>query len=351
MNGSLVATRDSWMENDSTPVTTRVLLVEDHEGFRSYLRSALAQRKELELVGAAGDGLEAVEKCRELQPELVLMDIGLPRLNGLDAARRILAESPKCRIVFLTQEHAPEILEEASKLGASGYVLKTRAARDLFPAMQAARDGSFFFCSAVLRGQAASRHDPYPKVPSQDCVPLPARKPADRHEMHVYPDEPSFAAGMASFIESSLKDRKIVLALICESHRDRLFQALTDAGVDVTAALQAGLFVSVYVNELLSPLLVDGLLNLAGMKKASQQLWEDLFRSHPGDQFVACGECAPTLYACGQAEAALQVERVWDELAERYKVPIFCAYIQNGPPHDKAVFEEISQAHSLVAVH
>ena len=131
----------SGMENECSPLTTRVLLVEDHEGFRSYVRSALLQRKDLELVGVAGDGLEAVEKCRELQPDLVLMDIGLPRLNGLDAARRILAEFPQCRIVFLTQEHAPEILEEALKLGASGYVLKTRAARDLFPAMQTARHG------------------------------------------------------------------------------------------------------------------------------------------------------------------------------------------------------------------
>src|ERR1051326_6362493 len=153
MIGVLGATQESWMETDGRPLTTRVLLVEDHGGFRQYVRSALEARPELQLVAEAVDGLEAVEKCVQLQPDVVLMDIGLPRLNGIDAARRIRVVVPSCKIIFLTQERAPEIMQEAFKLGATAYVVKTRAAKDLFPALLAARDGRQFSSSAAATPQ------------------------------------------------------------------------------------------------------------------------------------------------------------------------------------------------------
>ena len=93
----------------------------------------------------ASEGLEAVEKARHWKPDLVLMDIGLPRLNGIDAARQIREASPKSKIIFLTQETSAEVITEAIQLGASGYVFKSDAETHLAPALEAVLNGKQYF--------------------------------------------------------------------------------------------------------------------------------------------------------------------------------------------------------------
>jgi DNA-binding NarL/FixJ family response regulator len=133
--------------------TFRVLVVEDYEPFRSFVCSTLAKRPELQIVGQASDGLEAAQKAHELQPDLILLDIGLPTLNGIDAARRIRKVAPKSKILFVSQESSPDVVEEALALGALGYVVKTRAGSELLAAVEAVRRGRQFV-SAGLLGQA-----------------------------------------------------------------------------------------------------------------------------------------------------------------------------------------------------
>ena len=87
----------------SHAVPIRVLVVEDFAPFRQFILSTLASRRDLQVIGEVSDGLEAVQKSAELQPDLILLDIGLPRLNGIEAARRIRMLSPSSRIVFLSQ--------------------------------------------------------------------------------------------------------------------------------------------------------------------------------------------------------------------------------------------------------
>ena len=96
------------------------------------------------MVGEASDGLVAVEKAQELKPDVILMDIGLPGLNGIDAARRIRELTPKAKIIFVTQESSPEVVQEALDLGAQGYVLKADIETDLVPALYAAIQGKRF---------------------------------------------------------------------------------------------------------------------------------------------------------------------------------------------------------------
>ena len=96
------------------------------------------------MVGEASDGLVAVEKAQELKPDVILMDIGLPGLNGIDAARRIRELTPKVKIIFVTQESSPEVVQEALDLGAQGYVLKADIETDLVPALYAAIQGKRF---------------------------------------------------------------------------------------------------------------------------------------------------------------------------------------------------------------
>jgi len=121
-----------------------VLVVDDFIPFRSFICSTLATRVNLLVSGEASDGLEAVHKTKELQPDLILLDIGLPTLdNGMSAAREICKLS-KSKIIFVTQESGADFVQEALALGAWGYVMKARASTDLLAAVDAVCDGQKF---------------------------------------------------------------------------------------------------------------------------------------------------------------------------------------------------------------
>jgi DNA-binding NarL/FixJ family response regulator len=138
------------MEN--SPV--RILLVEDFEPFRNLIRILLEGKSGLQIIAEAADGQEAVQKAAELKAALILLDIGLPSLNGLDVARQIRKLSPDSKILFVTQESSSEVVEEALSLGASGYVVKTRVASDLLSAVEVILQGGIFV--SPTRGQGQS---------------------------------------------------------------------------------------------------------------------------------------------------------------------------------------------------
>ena len=125
----------------------RVLIVEDFVPFRRFLCSTLGTKPELQVVSEASDGLEAVQKAEELKPDLILLDIGLPSLNGIAAARQIRKLSPESKIIFVSQESSADIIQEALNLGAWAYVLKTRAQSDLVAAVEAVLLGRQFVSS------------------------------------------------------------------------------------------------------------------------------------------------------------------------------------------------------------
>src|SRR5262249_28612527 len=117
--------------------------------YRSFITSLLGRNSGQPVVCEASDGLEAVAKAQQLSPDVILMDIGLPKLNGLEAARRILELRPFSKIVFLTQETSVEVVKEALSLGAWGYVVKQQAGSDLFAALAAIDRGKRFISSGV----------------------------------------------------------------------------------------------------------------------------------------------------------------------------------------------------------
>jgi DNA-binding NarL/FixJ family response regulator len=127
----------------------RVLLVDDHEPFRRFVREALSVRPDIQIAGEVIDGLEAVRKAQELEPALIVLDIGLPGLNGIEAARRIRRLSPQSKILFLSQESSAEIVQECLSLGALGFVTKTSAARDLLVAVDAVLRNQQFVSSGL----------------------------------------------------------------------------------------------------------------------------------------------------------------------------------------------------------
>jgi DNA-binding NarL/FixJ family response regulator len=122
----------------ATSCPKRILLVDDFEPWRRWLHSGLAAHAELQIVGEAVNGAEAVQKARELKPDLILLDIGLPDMSGIEVAERI-GQMDRCsEIVFVTQNNDPELMSVALAMGAKGYLLKTTAATGLIPAIEGA---------------------------------------------------------------------------------------------------------------------------------------------------------------------------------------------------------------------
>jgi len=115
-----------------------ILVVDDYEPFRRFLHLKLQSRPELQIVSEASDGLQAVQKAEELQPDVILLDISLPKLNGIEAARQIRKSAPQSRIIFVSQESSPDLVQEALSLGNCGYVVKSKADRDLLASVDAA---------------------------------------------------------------------------------------------------------------------------------------------------------------------------------------------------------------------
>jgi DNA-binding NarL/FixJ family response regulator len=124
--------------------SVRVLVVDDYEPFRRFVCSTLGKRLELQIVAEVSDGLQAIQKAEQLRPDLIVLDIGLPSLNGIDAARRIRKVSPESKILFVSQESSNDVVQEALSSGALGYMVKTHARSELLPAVEAVLQGRQF---------------------------------------------------------------------------------------------------------------------------------------------------------------------------------------------------------------
>jgi len=151
----------------------RILVVDDNAPFRQFVLSKLCQRPEWQVVGEASDGLEAVHKAAELQPDLIVLDIGLPTINGIEAARRIRKLAPESKILFLSQESSPDVVQEALSLGALGYVVKALAGAELRVAVQAILQGKQFVTAELGDQVFIDPNDERSSNPSrEDLTPL-----------------------------------------------------------------------------------------------------------------------------------------------------------------------------------
>jgi len=212
----------------------------------------------LELVAQESDGLEAVQKSKELQPDLVLLDIGLPMLNGIEAARRIRDVSPASRIVFVTDNNSWDIAEEALRAGGSGYVVKSKAASELLLAAEAVLQSKPFLSAGLkdvdpdhLKKESAAASCSAGK---DCCVIQTSERQIVSNEVRLYPDDEALADSFAHSIQSALTNGNTVVVAVTPSQRASILQRLSSNGVNVTDAIERNLYVQLDVAVPLSRL-------------------------------------------------------------------------------------------------
>jgi DNA-binding NarL/FixJ family response regulator len=333
--------------------TIRVIVVEDYEPFRRFVCSTLRQRPELQVICDVSDGLEAVQKAEELRPDLVVLDLGLPTLNGMEVARRIRKLSPASKILFLSQEDSADIVQEALCSGAQGYVVKADAGSELLPAVEAVRQGQRFI-SSRLSGLTLTDNEEEAEgrnyVLREETPPSIAPTEGEitrTHQVEFYSDDAAFVVGFSRFIKAGLEAGKAVIVVATELHRKGLFQRLQEDGVDIIAAIAQGRYVSVDVADTLSTFMGNDLPDPVRFFRVAGNLIAPAARAIAGERsrVAICGECGSILWAQGKADAAIQVEQLCRQLAKRYEMDILCGFSLSSFYSDevKELFQKIGR--------
>lgn len=291
--------------------------------------------REFQVIGEASDGLEAVQKAEELQPDLILLDIGLPRLNGIETARRIVKLAPQPKILFVTMESSADVVQEALRLGGQGYVIKARAGEDLLSAVEAVLKGKIF----VSRGLVHRESPPKPAVTR--C-----------HEVQFSSDDASFLDGFARFITGALTRGDAAVVIATEAHQAGLLRKLETQGLDIGSAKERGAYISVNVADALSTFMVDDLPDSVRFLDLARDLLSAAAKAAKGGRprVAACGECAPVLLGQGKADAAIRLEQLWDDIARTFDTDILCGYSLSsfGGEEDRHLYQKICAEHSVV---
>lgn len=334
-------------DGDRRLTSIRVLVVDDYAPFRRFVGSTLGQRPDLQVVSEASDGLEAVRKAEELQPELIVLDIGLPRLNGIEAARRMRKHHPDCKILFLSQESSADVVQEALSLGALGYVVKARAGSELLAAVDAVFQGRQFVSRGISDRECIGAVDPRvpgPHPSKQFPSPAPGKGTIEgEHAAEFYSDDASFVAGFAHFIEVALNAGDAVIAVVTESHLSNLLLRLRAQGVNIGAAIEQGRFMGLDVDEILSTFMVNDLPDPVRFFSVVGDLIASRVAAGKQSRVAICGECGSTLWAQGNADAAIQVEQLCNQLTKRYGMKVLCGFSLSSfyREEDKQLFHRI----------
>jgi DNA-binding NarL/FixJ family response regulator len=328
----------------------RILVVDDYEPWRRFVLLTLQMCPEYEVIGEVSDGLEAVQKAQELQPDLIVLDIGVPTLNGIEAARRIRAHTPQSRILFLSENRSLEVAEEALRSGGNGYVLKSEAAGELTPAVKAVLQGKRFV-SASLAGRCSSdRPDPstgYRPFTNNVIVPSPRS-----HEVGFYSDDRRLLEHLTQFVGAALKGGNAAIVAATESHRAALLPRLQVYGLDMGAAIEDGRYVALDAVDALASFLRSRMPDPVLFVKVFDQVIRTAAKAAKGNhsRVAIYGECVQLLWMQGNAEAAIQTERLANQLIKAYDVNILCGYLPSSVPGgmDGDTFQGICAEHSAV---
>jgi DNA-binding NarL/FixJ family response regulator len=337
----------------------RILVVEDFALWRHFITAKLSENHDMRIVGVVSDGLEAVLKAEEQQPDVILLDVGLPKMNGIEAARRIRDVAPKSKILFLTQELDVDVARVALRDG-HGYVVKSDAGNELFAAIEAVMQGKKFVSSTLaspafieyVDSQATAQLRRKETIASSVVPPLVKREVGRCHEVQFYPDDSLFLDGFTRFLGEALKTGSPAVFIGTASHRNMLLERLHAESPDIRTAIRQGRYVALDAAEFLSNFMVSDMPDTGWFLKAVDDLIVAARKEAHGEHIrvAACGECAPMLWAQGKADAAIRLEELWNEIARTYDVDILCGYPLESLrcEDDSHTFRRICEEHSAV---
>jgi len=297
-------------------------VVEDNEPFRRLIALGVRRRADFQVVAEVSDGLEAVQQALQLQPDLILLDIGLPKLNGIKAARQIRRLAPDTKLLFVSGESSSDIVRETFALGGHGYVRKTYAKTDLLPAIDAVLKGERFVSAGLEFSDSAGPEVPY------------------RHEIVFCSDDGVLLEALADFIATALNAGNPAIVWATESHRETLLHTLRARGVDIELAMQRGTYIASDAGETLDQVQIVNTIN--GLSEAASKAGKE----HP--RVAVCGERAGRLWAEGKTDVAIHIEQFCNELARSHDIDILCPYPSPIAQEGGQALKTICAEHTLV---
>jgi CheY-like chemotaxis protein len=318
--------------------SVEVLIVDDQARFRRMVRSLIESQPEYRVCGEAGDGIEAVEKVHQLHPDLVLMDINMPRMNGLEATRIIRRESPDCNVIIVTQNDAMVAREQARIVDANGFVTKSDLIRDLLPEMGRVvmeNNGSL-----DETRNAAANGEPW-------CGLLTGAAPRD-HIVQLYQDQQFLNRAVCRFAAAAIANGEGVILVPTIAHWDAFRPRLESEGVDVQAAEKRGQLTIVDADNLLPTFMRDGMPDSPVFMGLAANVVSQARGEGRYPKVRWWGEMVNILWERGDVAASMNLEDLFDQLAHEQDISIFCSFSMdnfNGDVHAR-MLPRLSENHS-----
>jgi CheY-like chemotaxis protein len=332
----------------------RILIADDHEWFRRTVRSFIESHREYHVCGEAGDGIDAIEKVRQLHPDIVLMDISMPQMDGLQATRILRREIPDCKVIIVTQDDPMIAREQAHSVDANGFVTKSDLTRDLLPTMRrvAMENNSIFDPTknepgvgsdrslADAEGVVAGQGEPWHGL-------LADAGPRD-HIVQLYQDQQFLNRAVCRFAAAAIANGEGVILVPTVAHWDAFRPRLESEGVDVKAAEKRGQLTIVDADNLLPTFMRDGMPDSPVFLGLAANVVSQARGNGRYTKVRWWGEMVNILWERGEVAASMQLEDLFDHLAEEQNIAIFCSFLMdnfNGDVHAR-MLPRLGENHS-----
>jgi CheY-like chemotaxis protein len=307
------------------------------------VRSLVKAHPDYHICGEAGDGIEAIEKARQLRPEVVLMDINMPRMDGLEATRIIRSEVPESNVIIVTQNDATVAREQARSANAKGFVTKSDLARDLLPtiekcrsAKQEAREAKSAQRPTVQdEGAAVENNSRLEQTRSvaNDSEPwsglLASAAPSD-HIVQLYQDQEFLNRAVCRFAAAAITNGEGVILVPTVAHWDAFRPRLESEGVDVKAAEKRGQLTVVDADNLLPTFMRDGMPDSPVFLGLAQNVVSEARGDGRYPKVRWWGEMVNILWERGDVAASMALEDQFDHLAHEQDIAIFCSFLMDN---------------------
>ena len=311
-----------------------VLIADDHDGLRRAIRSVIESEPAYRVCGEARDGVDAVDKARQLRPDIVLMDVNMPRMDGLQATAIIQREFADCTVIVVTQNETTIAREQARIAGADGFVANSDLSRDLFSTMRRVamennsrpnlkkservkRDGKTGSAHGV-----ANEGEPWSGL-------LVSAAPSD-HIVQLYQDQEFLNRAVCRFAAAAITNGEGVILVPTVAHWDAFRPRLESEGVDVKAAEKRGQLTVVDADNLLPTFMRGGMPDSPVFLGLAQNVVSKARGDGRYPKVRWWGEMVNILWERGDVAASMALEDQFDQLAHEQDIAIFCSFLMDN---------------------